>query len=517
MRKPLLFLLSLIGALSVQAQHTVSTGSSKYVLLEAAMSTSNKHSPRAYCIEEDFRNNPNILIANVHAQAGIPDPISITDYDDWINQYINGFPTGTVDRVPYNSNQQISSNNWQTALNLQLATAAQYQLTMSISRVGQNLKVFLKGKALTALSGEYRFNVLIIEDSVTQNQQNNNAIIGPCPYLDGSNVLTNFRLRDVLRAALAGSWGKTIVQNPTVNKEDTATFNYTIPASYDMSKMRVIGVVQKYGPHKLDRPIMNAISAKLACAPMAGTITSPATVCGGTAVTVTNTITGGTWGSLRGKFSIDAGGNLKVTGSGKDSIIYLTPGVCKVGYDTAYQAIEVYANPIATQPANTGGPEGETRIISLTGSASASSYRWEMNNGMGFQQISDAGQYSGTGTASLKISNLTTANNNQKYRCIVSDGTCTSTSNEVTLSVFPTSVGNNAIEQISVSPNPAGNTIQITSGVVISKVEVTDMTGRRLIDRSYNDKQASIDISALNAGVYLIRVNDNYTQKVVKQ
>ena len=55
---------------------------------------------------------------------------------------------------------------------------------------------------------------------------------------------------------------------------------------------------------------------------------------------------------------------------------------------------------------------------------------------MCFQNLSDAGQYSGSTTNTLSVSNVTIANNNQQFRCIVTDGTCEDTTDVAVLTVI---------------------------------------------------------------------------------
>ena len=64
-------------------------------------------------------------------------------------------------------------------------------------------------------------------------------------------------------------------------------------------------------------------------------------------------------------------------------------------------------------------------------------YQWQVKQMNTFSNISNSGKYSGTNTASLTINNLTLAENNREFRCIVSKtGTpCVDTSNSLILKV----------------------------------------------------------------------------------
>lgn len=79
---------------------------------------------------------------------------------------------------------------------------------------------------------------------------------------------------------------------------------------------------------------------------------------------------------------------------------------------------------------------GNTAQFSVTSSAITASYQWQTNLGLGFQNLSDAGQYSGTATNTLSVNNVTLANNNQQFRCIVADGSCEDTTDIAVLTVI---------------------------------------------------------------------------------
>ncbi len=68
-----------------------------------------------------------------------------------------------------------------------------------------------------------------------------------------------------------------------------------------------------------------------------------------------------------------------------------------------------------------------------------------------------------------------------------------------------------------VYPNPAGNTVHVTSNAAIRKLSISDIIGRTVIKQSGQSKDVTIDISNLPKGMYILRLNDNYTQKVLKQ
>ena len=93
---------------------------------------------------------------------------------------------------------------------------------------------------------------------------------------------------------------------------------------------------------------------------------------------------------------------------------------------------------ITSQPSSLSVPlsSGNIAQFSVASSATSPTYQWQGNSGMGFANLSDAGQYSGTATNTLTVNNVTISNNNQQFRCIVTDGNCEDTTDVAVLTVI---------------------------------------------------------------------------------
>ncbi|MFW6224587.1 MAG: T9SS type A sorting domain-containing protein, partial [Bacteroidota bacterium] len=66
---------------------------------------------------------------------------------------------------------------------------------------------------------------------------------------------------------------------------------------------------------------------------------------------------------------------------------------------------------------------------------------------------------------------------------------------------------------VSVYPNPAGNAMHIaSSGLEFTKVELADISGRIV----YSGSSASIDVSGLSQGIYLLRISSSKGRVVKK-
>ena len=153
----------------------------------------------------------------------------------------------------------------------------------------------------------------------------------------------------------------------------------------------------------------------------------------------------------------------------------------------------------------------------------SATYQWQTDLGVGFQNLNNVGQYSGTANDTLSIANTTLSNNNQPFRCIISSGTCTDTSNVAILAVN-NNVGINEFTQdnlFSVYPNPAKSQINVKADATLlgSVYTVYDNTGKVVLSGKINSENTVIELVNLSGGVYLLSVGENMKQtfKVIKE
>lgn len=103
------------------------------------------------------------------------------------------------------------------------------------------------------------------------------------------------------------------------------------------------------------------------------------------------------------------------------------------------------------------------------------------------------------------------------YAVIVSDGTCSDTS--VCVLVDQTSISEINNNDISIYPNPSEGVVNIEWTGSIEQIEITDVRGRLIAKVNTNGSSASIDISNVEAGVYLIKLikaSDIYIEEIIK-
>lgn len=147
------------------------------------------------------------------------------------------------------------------------------------------------------------------------------------------------------------------------------------------------------------------------------------------------------------------------------------------------------------------------------------SYQWQGNTGFGFVDMQNLGQYSGVKSAKLSISQVSAANNNTLYRCVVKNSSCEITSNSVLLSVGTTGL-NTFINSLNLTlyPNPANESISLQWRGKMDQaiVFVTDPLGKIVMKNSQIKNGEAINIHHLEAGIYIMTVQMNGHNKSIK-
>jgi hypothetical protein len=97
-----------------------------------------------------------------------------------------------------------------------------------------------------------------------------------------------------------------------------------------------------------------------------------------------------------------------------------------------------YCPNIESQPKSQVGAVGDTVFFNVKYPYPSASYRWQVNYGMVWEDLTATEHYHGTATDSLTITSISNGNNGQQFRVIISDHECTVVSQTVSLSVCPT-------------------------------------------------------------------------------
>ncbi|WP_299100958.1 T9SS type A sorting domain-containing protein [uncultured Winogradskyella sp.] len=91
---------------------------------------------------------------------------------------------------------------------------------------------------------------------------------------------------------------------------------------------------------------------------------------------------------------------------------------------------------------------------------------------------------------------------------------------DFTLSVSSLSVNSFDISQLSVYPNPIKNTLNVSYNAEIKSVKIYNLLGQNILTHLPNASQFQVDVSSLNAGVYIVKLfseNDQYSFRTLKK
>lgn len=172
------------------------------------------------------------------------------------------------------------------------------------------------------------------------------------------------------------------------------------------------------------------------------------------------------------------------------------------------------------QPYSISVLSGSEASFTVAGSDPNCTFQWQTDLGLGWQNLTNAGQYSGVNTSTLTVLNTNASNNNQNFRCVITLGTCSSSSSSAVLTVLPVSVTENENLSFSIFPNPASTnlTLQIESALIGSEFSIYDAVGNVVLKDKILSTNQNISISNLSNGNYILRVgNENKLFTVANQ
>ena len=164
------------------------------------------------------------------------------------------------------------------------------------------------------------------------------------------------------------------------------------------------------------------------------------------------------------------------------------------------------------QPSDISVLSGNDASFTVAGSNANCTFQWQTDLGLGWQNLTNAGQYSGVNTSTLTVLNTNASNNNQNFRCLITLGTCSASSSSAVLTVLPVSVTENENLSFSIFPNPATTnlTLQIESALIGSEFSIYDAVGNVVLKDKILSTNQNISISNLSNGNYILRVgNEN--------
>ncbi|MBS1545837.1 MAG: T9SS type A sorting domain-containing protein [Bacteroidetes bacterium] len=171
---------------------------------------------------------------------------------------------------------------------------------------------------------------------------------------------------------------------------------------------------------------------------------------------------------------------------------------------------------ILTQPSNQVVSVGnDVQIIIESGPGTTK--QWQQNAGLGWQDLYNAGPYSGVETDTLTVANCQSWWSGYQFRCVVTvpDNNCHNTSGSALINV---TVGMKELTDahVQIYPNPASNLLNLTwpEELAIRRLIIQNAHGQDVAALLLNSAFASVDISQLPSGLYSLTLESD--QRVVR-
>jgi hypothetical protein len=181
--------------------------------------------------------------------------------------------------------------------------------------------------------------------------------------------------------------------------------------------------------------------------------------------------------------------------------------------DTSNVATLTACFDVTNQPFDRYVVAGTSTTFGLTtNDPSNCTYQWQTNAGFGFQNISNAGQYSGTTSNTLSVASVSAANNNQLFRCLITSGTCKDTTSEAKIILSGVGVNESRLDALTLSPNPTSGTIRFN--LPVSGTYRISAPDGRVVDTG--EMKEILDLSRFPNGVYTIEVQFAQAQRTFR-
>ncbi|MDD3700076.1 MAG: Omp28 family outer membrane lipoprotein [Bacteroidales bacterium] len=169
----------------------------------------------------------------------------LADYRTEVGEAWEGFfgtaikPNGVINRRSNNGNYVVSPGNWPAEVTALLNDPAeiQFEITPEYNTTNRKLDIAVKGEFLTALTGEYKLIVCILEDSIVSPQKNSDASAGVTP------IIHDYVHRHMLRQTVNGIWGESIAVQPIANSMFETQYSLTLNSQYKAQHCSIMAFV----------------------------------------------------------------------------------------------------------------------------------------------------------------------------------------------------------------------------------------------------------------------------------
>lgn len=182
--------------------------------------------------------------------------------------------------------------------------------------------------------------------------------------------------------------------------------------------------------------------------------------------------------------------------------------------DTSTAAVLTVCDTVARQPIPQSLPVNSIAKFWVASNDTSATFQWQVTTPSGFVNIASGSLYTGAQTDTLTIPNASALFDGKKYRCVVTTGNCTDTSNAALLTII-TNVGLNGVaeDQILVYPNPASHTLNLSvkNDLLKSNYKIINSSGKTVLSGRIKAVESQIDLSSFTPGAYILLI-DNHSR-----
>lgn len=205
-------------------------------------------------------NTGKIVAVAVHEGDGM----ETSQYSTLDSEFNNtGFPSGMVDRVPYNGEVAMNRGYWETVAENQLGNTADCGLAIKSTVSGSTATIEVHAAFNTALTDDIRLTVYVLEDEVTgsgsdYDQRNYYDTDSSSPFYGLGDPIVGYEHNHVLREVSSDALGDVISAGDlVVGGEFIQTYTVNV-TGYDQSHTKIVAFVNKIGTTYDTHEVLNA-------------------------------------------------------------------------------------------------------------------------------------------------------------------------------------------------------------------------------------------------------------------
>jgi len=161
--------------------------------------------------------------------------------DEWNTVWgITGYPAGVINRTKFNGSYLSTYSSWDGRIEGIANTSPEAILKINnyFNSTSGKYTARINTKFKTAMAGNYKISVFIIEDSIIKPQKNNDPTIGTTPDIG------NYVHMHTLRAVVNSTWGESIgTNNIAAGSEFNNNYTLTLKTEWVVKHLSVVALI----------------------------------------------------------------------------------------------------------------------------------------------------------------------------------------------------------------------------------------------------------------------------------